>query len=129
MSTSEGQTRTTLELRAFIDAFPAIAWSALPDGSLDFVNQRFRDYTGLSSDQLYGSEWKSAVHRDDIQKIETWWQDLSQSQEAGTTEKRLLRFDGEYRWFQIAAAPVHDEQGKLVRWCGINTDIHELKCS
>jgi formate hydrogenlyase transcriptional activator len=129
MSTSEGQTRTTLELRAFIDAFPAIAWSALPDGSLDFVNQRFRDYTGLSSDQLYGSEWKSAVHRDDIQKIETWWQDLSQSQEPGTTEKRLRRFDGEYRWFQIAAAPVHDEQANLVRWCGINTDIHDLKCS
>ena len=129
MSTSEGQTRTTLELRAFIDAFPAIAWSALPDGSLDFVNQRFRDYTGLSSDQLTGSEWKSAVHRDDIQKIETWWQDLSQSQEAGTTEKRLRRFDGEYRWFQIAAAPVHDEQANLVRWCGINTDIHDLKCS
>jgi formate hydrogenlyase transcriptional activator len=129
MRTSEGQSRTTLELRAFIDAFPAIAWSALPDGSLDFVNQRFRDYTGLSSDQLYGSEWKSAVHRDDIQKIETWWQDLSQSQEAATTEKRLRRFDGEYRWFQIAAAPVHDEQAKLVRWCGINTDIHDLKCS
>ena len=129
MSMSEGQSRTTLELRAFIDAFPAIAWSALPDGSLDFVNQRFRDYTGLSSDQLYGSEWKSAVHRDDIQKIETWWQDLSQSQEAATTEKRLRRFDGEYRWFQIAAAPVHDEQAKLVRWCGINTDIHDLKCS
>ena len=129
MSTSEGQTRTTLELRAFIDAFPAIAWSALPDGSLDFINQRFRDYTGLSSDQLYGSEWKSAVHRDDIQKIETWWQHVSQSQEPGTTEKRLRRFDGEYRWFQIAAAPVHDEQANLVRWCGINTDIHDLKCS
>jgi len=129
MSTSEGQTRTTLELRAFIDAFPAIAWSALTDGSLDFVNQRFRDYTGLSSDQLYGSKWKSAVHWDDLAKIETWWQDVSQSQEAGTTEKRLRRFDGEYRWFQIAAAPVHDEQAKLVRWCGINTDIHDLKCS
>jgi formate hydrogenlyase transcriptional activator len=129
MGTSEGQTRTTLELRAFIDAFPAIAWSALPDGSLDFVNQRFRDYTGLSSEQLYGGEWKAAVHRDDIPKIETWWQHISQSQGPGTTEKRLRRFDGEYRWFQIAAAPVHDGQAKLVRWCGINTDIHDLKCS
>jgi formate hydrogenlyase transcriptional activator len=129
MSTSEGQTRTTLELRAFIDAFPAIAWSALPDGSLDFVNQRFRDYTGLSWDQLTGWEWRAVVHRDDIQKIETWWRDLSQSLEPGTTQKRLRRFDGEYRWFQIAAAPVHDEQANLVRWCGINTDIHDLKCS
>ena len=42
---------------------------------------------------------------------------------------RLRRFDGEYRWFQIAAAPVYDEQGNVVRWCGINTDIDPNKCS
>jgi formate hydrogenlyase transcriptional activator len=117
-----------LELRSFIDRVPALAWSALPDGSLDFFNQRFRDYTGLSSDQLYGSEWKSAVHRDDIQQLETWWQGLRQSQ-AGTTEVRLRRFDGEYRWFQITASPVYDEHATLVRWCGINTDINDIKCS
>jgi formate hydrogenlyase transcriptional activator len=118
-----------LELRSFIDRVPALAWSALPDGSLDFFNQRFRDYTGLPPDQLYGSEWKRAVHRDDIQQLETWWQSLRQSQKAGATEVRLRRFDGEYRWFQIAASPVYDEQANLVCWCGINTDIDDLKCS
>jgi len=129
MSTSVGQTRNTVNLRSFIDAVLTIAWSALPDGSLDFVNQRFREYTGLSSDQLTGWEWKSVVHPDDIQRLGTWWEDVRQSQEAGTTEKRLRRFDGAYRWFRIAAAPVHDEQANLVRWCGINTDIDDLKCS
>ena len=128
MTTSESQSPTPLELRSFIDRVPALAWSAPPDGSLDFFNQRFRDYTGLSSDQLYGSEWKSAVHRDDIQQLETWWQGLRQSQ-AGTTEVRLRRFDGEYRWFQITASPVYDEHANLVRWCGINTDINDIKCS
>ena len=128
MTTSESQSPTPLELRSFIDRVPALAWSALPDGSLDFFNQRFRDYTGLSSDQLYGSEWKSAVHRDDIQQLEIWWQGLRQSQ-AGTTEVRLRRFDGEYRWFQITASPVYDEHANLVRWCGINTDINDIKCS
>lgn len=128
MTTSESQSPTPLELRSFIDRVPALAWSALPDGSLDFFNQRFRDYTGLSSNQLYGSEWKSAVHRDDIQQLETWWQGLRQSQ-AGTTEVRLRRFDGEYRWFQITASPVYDEHANLVRWCGINTDINDIKCS
>jgi len=128
MTTSESQSPTPLELRSFIDRVPALAWSALPDGSLDFFNQRFRDYTGLSPDQLYGSEWKSAVHRDDIQQFETWWQGLRQSQ-AGTTEVRLRRFDGEYRWFQITASPLYDEHANLVRWCGINTDINDIKCS
>jgi len=129
MSTIEGQSRATLNLRAFIDAVLAIAWSALPDGSLDFVNQRFRDYTGLSSDQLIGWEWKSVVHPDDIPKLQNWWQDVRQSEQAGTTEKRLRRFDGAYRWFRIAAAPIHDEQANLIRWCGINTDIDDLKRS
>jgi formate hydrogenlyase transcriptional activator len=129
MSTSEGQSQATLNLRAFIDSVLAIAWSALPDGSLDFINQQFRDYTGLSSDQLIGWEWKAVVHQDDVPKLEAWWQEVRQSQKAGTTEKRLRRFDGAYRWFRIAAAPVHDEQSNLVRWCGINTDVDDLKCS
>ena len=129
MSMSDGQSPATLKLRDFIDAVLAIAWSALPDGSLDFVNERFRDYTGLPSEQLTGWEWKSVVHPDDIPQLETWWQDVRKSEEAGTTEKRLRRLDGAYRWFRIAAAPVHDEQANLVRWCGINTDIDDLKCS
>lgn len=129
MSTGNGPGQAPAESHAFIDALPAMAWCALPDGALDFVNQRFREYTGLSADQLVGAQWKSAVHRDDIQQLETWWQDLRKSLEAGTTEARFRRFDGEYRWFQIAASPVRDDQGKPVRWCGINTDIHDLKCS
>jgi PAS domain S-box-containing protein len=123
---SEGQSPATLKLRAFIDAVLAIAWSGLPDGSLDFVNKRFRDYTGLPSEQLTGWEWKSVVHPDDIPQLETWWQDVRKSEEAGATEKRLRRLDGAYRWFRIAAAPVHDEQANLVRWCVINTDIDDL---
>jgi formate hydrogenlyase transcriptional activator len=127
MSTSDSQTRATLELHAFIDGIPGLAWSALPDGYLDFFNRSFLDYTGLSSDQLSGSKWKSAVHRDDIQHLETWWRDLRQSLEAGTAEVRLRRFDGEYRWFQITAAPAHDDQGNLVRWYGINIDVDDRR--
>jgi formate hydrogenlyase transcriptional activator len=76
---------------------------------------------------LYGPEKKSAVHGDDIQRLENWWQSLSQSQEAGTTEVRLRRSDGEYRWFRIAATPIHDEDGKLIRWYGISIDIDDCK--
>jgi formate hydrogenlyase transcriptional activator len=117
------------ELRAFIDGVPALAWSALPDGFLDFFNQPFGDYTGLSADQLSGSKWKSAVHPDDLQQLESWWRELGQSGETGTTEVRLRRFDGSYRWFQITAAPVHDQQGNLVRWYGISADIDDRKCA
>src|SRR5262249_14908300 len=65
-----------LDLRAFIDGAPALAWSGLPDGSLDFFNQRFLEYTRLSLNELRGSAWRSSVHRDDIGRLEAWWQDL-----------------------------------------------------
>ena len=129
MSASESQNPASLELRSFIDRVPALAWSAHPDGSLDYCSQQFLEYTGRSPDQLYGSGWKSAIHRDDMQQFEAWWQSLSHGQEAGTTAVRIRRFDGEYRWFQIAASPVRDEHGNLVRWCAIGTDIDELKRS
>src|SRR5215472_9124280 len=68
MSTSAGPSPATLKLRAFIDAVLAIAWSALPDGSLDFVNKRFRDYTGLPSERLTGWGWKSGVRMSESPK-------------------------------------------------------------
>jgi PAS domain S-box-containing protein len=127
MTTPGIQTQAHSELRRFVNHVPALGWSALPDGSLEYVNQRFRDYTGLSPDELYGSGWKSAIHRDDIQPLESWSQELLQSREAGTTEVRLRRFDGSYRWFLVFANPLRDESGSVVAWYGTNIDIEDRK--
>jgi PAS domain S-box-containing protein len=121
------QTPAHSELRGFINHVPALGWSALPDGSFEYANQRFRDYTGLSLGELNGSGWKSAVHRDDIQPLESWIQELIQSREAGTTEVRLRRFDGSYRWFLVFANPLRDESGSVVAWYGTNIDIEDRK--
>jgi len=127
MSTTERQIPTPLELHSFLDRIPTMAWSALADGSLDFFNQPFRDYVGLSSDDLHRLGWKSSVHHDDIEHLETWWQTLRKSPDAGTTEVRLRRFDGSPRWFLIFANPVRDESGTVVRWYGTNLDIEDRK--
>jgi PAS domain S-box-containing protein len=131
---SEGRSRTTLEdafdtlmkseaqLRTFIDRLPGLAWCLLPDGSIEFFNQQWHTYTGLSAEEMCGSGWKSAVHADDVERLESWWRSLVQSGEPGKTEARFRRFDGEYRWFQISAVPVCDEGGNVVRWYGINID-------
>src|SRR5215469_2084039 len=127
MTASGIQSPAHSELRHFIDHVPALGWSALADGSLEYVNQRFRDYTGRSPDELYGSGWKSAVHRDDIQPLESWLKELIQSQEAGTTEVRLRRFDGSYRWLLVFANPLRDESGSVIAWYGTNIDIEDRK--
>src|SRR6185436_20641990 len=71
--------------------------------------------------------WKSSLHRDDSEAFEQWWDRLQRSRTPGHVEVRLRRADGDFRWFQIAAAPLHDEQGRLIRWCGINFDIDDRK--
>jgi formate hydrogenlyase transcriptional activator len=126
MKPSDAKGGAPQELRAFIDGMPALAWSCLPDGFPEFVNQRFLEYTGLSPDRIY-DEWKSSLHPDDVDVFEGWWQGLLKSPNTGQTEVRFRRADGEYHWFQISAAPVRDAQGNLVRWYGLNTDIDDRK--
>jgi len=129
MKMNQRQNSELLDPRSFIAGVAAHAWSALPDGSLESFNQRFAQYTGLRLDGLKSVQWKSIVHSDDMSEFENWWQDLTQSRQENANAVRLRRFDGEFRWFQITASPVHDDQGRFVRWYGISTDIDDLKRS
>src|SRR5437870_7192255 len=66
---SHEQHPNTAEGRAILDALPAIAWCKLPDGSNEFVNQRWQDYTGIPEDEARGQGWQAAVHPDDLPKL------------------------------------------------------------
>ena len=115
------------QLRIMIDTIPALAWCCLPDGTTEFSNKRWLDYTGLSQNEALGWGWQLPVHPDDLEKLVETWRAVLVSGEPGGGEARLRRFDGEYRWFLIRAEPVRDEHGNVVRWYGTSTDIEELK--
>src|SRR5438093_8046832 len=114
-------------LRTMIDQMPTIVWSCRPDGSAEFVNQRWLDYTGLSIEEAVGWGWQATVHPEDLGRTTETWLRIVASEEPGQEEARLRRFDGEYRWFLFRAVPVRDDQGKIVRWHGTNTDIEDRK--
>jgi len=115
------------EFREAIDTIPVIVWSALPDGSVDFLNRRWCDYTGISVDRASGSGWLSALHPGDRPHVTALWRSLLASREAGELEARLQRADGTFRWFAIHVVPVCDESGRVVKWYGQNTDIDDRK--
>jgi PAS domain S-box-containing protein len=114
-------------LKLIIDTIPAMAWSRRPDGSVEFFNQHYLDFTGRSAEQATGWGWKTAVHPDDLNGLVATWERLVASTAPGEAEARLRRHDGQYRWFLFRANPLRDETGTIVKWFGINIDIDDLK--
>jgi PAS domain S-box-containing protein len=121
--------RQALDVRLVVDAIPTLAWSARSDGSADFFNQRWLDYTGLSAEHARDWGWTVALHSDDLSGIVDYWRSVLASGEPGEIEGRLRRFDGVYRWFLFRATPSLDDDGTILKWFGTNTDIEDRKRS
>src|SRR6266478_172062 len=112
--------------RLFIDTIPTMAWSLAPDGALEFLNQRWLDYTGLSLKEGI-EEPTRTVHPDDLSRALEKWLVVKATSEVYEDELRLQRADGEYRWFLVRVAPLLDEQGNIVKWFGASVDIEDRR--
>jgi PAS domain S-box-containing protein len=121
------EARQAQNIRIVVDAIPTLAWSARADGSADFFNQRWLDYTGLSAEEARDWGWMVALHPDDLNGLMDYWRSVLDSGEPGEMEARLRRFDGVYRWFLFRAIPSFDNDGNIVKWFGTNTDIEDRK--
>jgi PAS domain S-box-containing protein len=84
-------------------------------------------YTGLSVEQARDWGWTVALHSDDLNGLVDYWRSALVSGEPGEIEGRLRRFDGVYRWFLFRATPSFDNDGRIVKWFGTNTDIEDRK--
>src|SRR3984957_17658882 len=115
------------ELRDVIDTIPAIAWSALPDGSNTYINKRFVEYSGLSADQGAASGWQAAIHPDDLERQAGKWMEAVATGKPHESEVRFRRSDGQYRWHLDRGVPLRDEAGNIVNWYGVVTDIEDRK--
>src|SRR6267378_2547085 len=114
-------------LQMIIDMVPSFLWTSLPDGSKEYLNKRWYDYTGLSLEEGQGWGWKVVVHPEDLDRLVREWLALMDSRRPGELEARIRRYDGVYRWFLIRVVPLLDEQGNVVKWFGSNTDIEDRK--
>src|SRR5258708_1470579 len=123
----ENAKRAEQELRDVIDTIPAIVWSTLPDGSNTYANKRFVEYTGSSAEQMAGSGWQTLIHPDDLERHAAKWMEgvgRGRPEEGGGCSRRS---DGQYRWQLDRGVPLRDEDGNIVRWYGVTTDIEDRK--
>src|SRR5438445_3082678 len=125
--TDEALRESEDRLRLVIDTIPVLVWSKLPDGSADFLNQRFREYTGLFIEEGLGEGWLEAIHPEDPASSIDEWRAAFVAGRPVEFEARLRRADGEYRWFLFRGEPLRDEVGKIVKWYGTTTDIEDRK--
>jgi PAS domain S-box-containing protein len=123
---AEAVKQTEDRTRLIIDTIPTMAWSLGPDGGLEFLNQRWLDYTGLSLEEAI-EEPTRTVHPEDLSGAVEKWLVVKAISEVYEDEIRLRRADGEYRWFLVRVAPLLDEQGNIVKWFGASVDIEDRR--
>jgi PAS domain S-box-containing protein len=116
-------------LRDVVETIPAMAFSARPDGSTEFVNRPWLDYTGLSEKANLDSGWQLTVHPDDLDEHLKKWRTSLATGASFENEARYRDASGDYRWFLVRAVPLRDEHGNILKWYGTLTDIEDRKRS
>ncbi|HTA43885.1 MAG TPA: PAS domain S-box protein [Bryobacteraceae bacterium] len=124
---TEDARRSERELRDVINTVPAHVWSTSPEGHVDFVNDRWLQFTGLTLTEAFGWKWEAVVHPDDRTRVVADWHTADKHGRAMESEARVRRADGEYCWWFIRNVPLRDETGKVVRWYGTAIDIEDRK--
>ncbi|MET4074644.1 PAS domain-containing protein [Hymenobacter sp. UYCo722] len=113
--------------KQLLETLPQLAWTAHPDGRVNYCNQRWYDYTGLHFEDLKDWAWESVVHPDDLPEVLRQWQHSLATGTMLEHEMRWRRLDGEYRWFLVRAEALRDAQGNISTWVGANTDVHDFR--
>jgi PAS domain S-box-containing protein len=118
---------TNEQFRLIVDSLPGLVFTTKANGELDWVNRAILAYFGRSLDDLRAWQMTDSIHPDDLPNTLAEWQRGVASGQPYEFEQRLRRHDEVYRWFHFRATPLRDEQGRLIQWCGLVTDIDDLK--
>jgi PAS domain S-box-containing protein len=115
------------ELRTTIETIPTSVVSTLPDGSVEFVSQRWLDYLGWSRDEMLDWGWMKITHPEDLDRVLSSWEAALAVGKPLEIEARYRQADGQFHWLLHRAVPLRDRQGKVVKWYATLTDIDDRK--
>jgi PAS domain S-box-containing protein len=116
------------KFRLLVESIPQMVWTTGPDGILHYCNQRWLDYTGLSSEQLQAEDAPTVLHPDDELRFQELWQTVLATGASYEIEYRMrCGQDGSYHWFLVRGIPVRDYRGDIVEWIGTCTEIDDQK--
>ena len=115
------------EFRAMADSIPQLAWMAAPSGDIFWFNRRWYEFTGATPQRMRGRGWHAVLHPEHADGALARMDRAFRSGEPWEDTFPMRRVDGEYRWFLSRALPIRDDDGRIVRWFGTNTDVTEQR--
>ncbi len=115
------------ELQATVDMIPVLVARYGSDGTIEFVNRTWQEYSGVSLENVIGRPRSVVVHPDDVPMFEDAWRTHMAAGEPFALEQRARRADGQYRRHWVQRVPLRNEQGEIVKWYGVGLDIHDQK--
>jgi PAS domain S-box-containing protein len=124
----DAASETAAKFESFAQTMPSMVWTSLPDGRIDWFNDRVPEYCGIPAADMKPDGW-APVHPDDVGQAAKLWQQAMVSEEPFETEYRIRRYDGMYRWHITRAIPIRGADGAIIRWIGTSADIQDQKSS
>ena len=116
-----------IALGQLLEGLPCQIAAAEPDGRHSYANRRMLDYCGMTLEEAKDSGWLGIIHPEDRPSVAAEWIRCGAAREPMDVNHRLRRHDGVYRWFNARVEPFLDDQGNIVRWYGVITDIHDTR--
>lgn len=125
----EGRAQAQTQLRELIETLPQLIWTCTPDGACNYLSPQWAAFTGVAAaaERHLGDGWLEALHPADRAPTMASWATASKEERPYDVEFRVRRFDGEYRWFRVRATPIRDAEGRISRWIGADTDVHDQR--
>ena len=114
-------------LRLMADLVQEKVTNADTEGNINYLNQNWLDYTGLSIEELKGRGWEKIIHPDDLEETKRRWRQSVDTGNDFELEHRLLNKNGEYRWHLSRALAAKNDNGKIKMWFGLTTEIELVK--
>lgn len=108
------------------EAMPQFIWTADSDGTVDYMNKQFMEYTGLTAAVGQAENWVSPLHPEEHADVMTTWAEAVRSGHPWEKKIRIRGTDSVYRWFLARTVPMKDEHGKVIKWFGSHTNIEDI---
>jgi PAS domain S-box-containing protein len=124
---TEAHARSEAAFRTLANAMPQMVWSTQPDGYHDYYNARWYEFTGVPENSTDGEGWNGMFHEEDRERAWASWRHSLETGAPYQIEYRLRHHSGVYRWVLGRALAIRDNRGRITRWYGTCTDIHDTK--